>query len=391
MKKLNSLARIALAASAATALASGASAVGTDAGTTVSNTFSLDYEVDSTPQTTITPPSSTDFTVDRLVDVALTANNPDLGVPPTSQDRILEFTLTNEGNDNQAYSFSIPDVNGDDFDATGLEITYSYAAGSVTDAPLTSTTVGAGAGSASVTDDIAPDDSITVKISGDIPDGLADASVDDLILLAETRDPVNWVDTTPTGSAAAVTTADGDGSNTIVGAAENVLADGSNTGEEGANDGEISAESGYVVISPNLTASKSVWVLSTASDAATCAGESVPGSEPTTNYPAPGACVLYRIQVTNSGEQAGSDATAIDIADQLPSEIEYVKAEQTGFDTAPSIAATQSDGTTVCDGTEGSDAAPGETCTVAATGGELNAVAGATDAEAYVNIWGLVR
>ncbi len=416
MKLLDNISRLALVASATALMAGAAHAGGTDAGTSVENTFTLDYEVDGTPQGTITndptytggagdpspiidPAGPTDFTVDRLIDLTVTATNSGLLVPPNADDRILEFTLTNTGNDNQAYSFSIDDVAGDDFDATGLEITYSRGAvdlnndgdtsdtceAAITDAALTVTTVGAAAGSADVTCDIPKDGTATINISGDIPDSLLEGDVDDLILVAETRDPTIWATEGTPATPAAVTAEDGDGTNTIDGVAENVFADDSGSSSEVANDGLHSAPSSYVISSPDLTAAKDVWVLATASDAGSCAAETVPGTEPTDQYSSPTACVLYTITTTNTGEVSGSDADGIDIVDVLPEDVAFVKAETSGFDSAPTLTYKKADGTTDCDG------ADGETCTVTVTGAALSATAGATDSVAYLRIWALVR
>lgn len=416
MNLLRNMSKLALAASATALMAGAAHAGGTDAGTSVENTFTLDYDVDGTPQGTITndptyspgagdpspvvdPAGPTDFTVDRLIDLTVTANNSGLLVPPNAEDRILEFTLTNTGNDNQAYSLSIDDVTGDDFDATGLEITYSRAAvdlnndgdtsdsceAAVSDAPLSETTVGAGAGSADVTCDIPKDGTATINISGDIPDSLTEAEVDDLIVVAETRNPTVWATEGTPATPAAVTAEDGDATNTIDGVAENVFADDSGSSSEVANDGLHSAPSSYVISSPDLTAEKDVWVLATASDETSCASETVPGSEPTGEYSSPTACVLYTITATNTGEEAGSDATGIEIVDELPADVAFVKAETSGFDAVPTLTYKKADGTTDCDG------AAGETCTVTVSGADLSATTGATDSVAYLRIWALVR
>jgi len=59
-----------LGATALTALSTGtAFAAGTAAGTTVSNTFTLDYSVGTTPQPPVTGDTPTNFVVDRLIDV----------------------------------------------------------------------------------------------------------------------------------------------------------------------------------------------------------------------------------------------------------------------------------------------------------------------------------
>ncbi len=408
--------RALLVSSVAAVCAGPAFANGTSAGTSVQNTFTLDYQVSGVDQGTITndptytpaggdpapvidPNGPTDFTVDRKIDLSVNADNAGLNVPPNAQNRVLQYTITNLGNDYQSYSFSIADVAGDDFDATGLDLTYSRAAidlngdgdtidpceAEIVDAQLTATVVGSSAGSASFTCDIPPDLPFTVEISGDIPDGQAELNQDDLVLVAETRNPTSWRFEPFAPVAGGVTTQDGDGTNVIDGVAENVFADGSGTAEEANEDGLMSAQSNFVVSSPDLTAEKRVWVLRTDSTSVACSGEALPGSAPTSEYPTPGACVLYTIEVTNTGELAGSDANNIDISDVLPSNVAFVSANVVGFNTPGTLTFKKADNTTDCNG------ASGETCTVSLSGATLNAVAGATDAVAQLYIRALVR
>lgn len=413
MKLLSSTSRLALVTGASMFFTALAHAGGTDAGRSVENTFTLDYQVGGTDQGTITndptytagpgdpspvidPSGPTDFTVDRLIDVTMTATNSGLLVPPNSQDRILTFTVTNTGNDYQSYSFSIADVAGDDFDATGLEITYSRAAfdlngdsdttdpceAAITDAALTATATGTAAGSASYTCDIPPDLPFTVSVSGDMPDTLNESDADDLVLVAETRNPTAWVFETPAPTEGAVTSEDGDATNTIDGVAENVFADGSNTSEEAATDGLISAQSSYIVTDPDLVAEKAVQLVRMPDDVTDCATDSVSPSEV---WSVPGACVEYTITVTNTGEVAGSDADGIEIVDVLPDDVAFVSAVASGFSTAGTLTWKKADNTTDCDGTAG------ETCTVRLAGASLDAIAGATDAVATLTIRATVR
>ena len=95
----------------AIASANGAMAAGTAAETNVQNTFSLNYSVDGTPQPTIdTGPGGsntpTEFTVDRKVDLTVATNGNET-VAPGETGAELTFTLTNTGNDTQAYDLSL--------------------------------------------------------------------------------------------------------------------------------------------------------------------------------------------------------------------------------------------------------------------------------------------
>ena len=127
--------RALLAISGLALLASGAAHASntlTEAGTSVSNTFTLDYEVGTVAQPTITNAVTADpndieqgsptlFTVDRKVDHSITATNSILSSPPGTT-ATLTYELENEGNDDQSYSFSL-DQTGGSFDASSLTIT----------------------------------------------------------------------------------------------------------------------------------------------------------------------------------------------------------------------------------------------------------------------------
>ncbi|WP_300379055.1 hypothetical protein [Henriciella sp.] len=388
----------------------------TSAGTTVENTFTLEYEIGGVAQGTITndpdytgdpadpqpvinPGGPTGFTVDRLVDLSITADNSGLQVPPNSQDRTLQFTVTNLGNDHLSYSFSLADVAGDDFDATGLELTYSRDAHDLNDdgdtddaceaaivnASLSFTPLGAAAGDASYTCDIPKDLPFTVHVSADIPDSVSDTDTDEFVVIVEARNPLAWAHEASAPTPGAVVEADVDGSNTIGGSAENFLADGSGSTEETSADGLLSVSASFTVSSAELTALKTVWVLDSVSDRTSCNSEAIPASEPTSNYPAPGACVLYSIQVLNSGETAGVNADGIDIVDPLPDGVAFVSASASGFTSSGTLTSKKADSTTDCDGSDG------ETCTVKLTGASLQSVAGSTKAEANLFIKALVR
>ena len=116
---------------AAMAMSGTAHAQGTDAGSTVSNTFTLDYSVNNTPQNQITnedgtagdPDGPTIFTVDRLIDLTVVQTSGEVFVTPgaPAANAELTFNVTNTGNDNQSYSLSLDDTsfaNDFDFDPT---------------------------------------------------------------------------------------------------------------------------------------------------------------------------------------------------------------------------------------------------------------------------------
>jgi len=317
-----------LAVGAITALSVGsASAAGTAADTNVQNTFSLTYSVDGTQQPVIdTGPAGSDtpteFTVDRKVDLTVVSNGNET-VAPGEADAELTFTLTNTGNDTQGYDLSlVNEANGsvDDFDATGLTITY-YVGNSATGTELPYTP-----GTSTV--DVPADGQLFVVVSGDIPTapGVVDNDTADISLVADTVEPG-----TP-GAASNPVLADSDGSNDVTGAAENVLADGTSTANEAANAGDDSATGTYIVASADLTAVKTVGIIS--EDGSGCAAApSFPLAAFTTNneHAIPGACVEYRITVQNTGDDASANASDLALVDTLPNGLTFVNAYQNGF------------------------------------------------------------
>jgi len=337
--------------------AEAAFAAGTAAGTNVQNTFTLDYDVGGTAQPQIdtgvggsnTP---TEFTVDRLVDLTV-ASNGNANVAPGAQDQTLEFTLTNVGNDTQAYNFVLVNEAGDQFDTTGLNITYYAEDGNglceASDLTGTPNAYTPGSGAASI--DVAADSILCVVVDGDIPAVQVDTDQSDVSLVADTLGPI-------AGPSAGVAVVADTGGNTLTGAAENVLADGTGTGNEIANEGDHSDTGSYIIESPDLTATKAVTIFT--EDGSGCATiPGTPGGAP--QYSIPGACIEYVITVDNNGATAA--ATAIAISDILPDELRFINAQQAGF-TGASLSSPATN--TLC------DSAPGA-CTVSLTGGTLAA------------------
>lgn len=322
MTKLQTITKGLLGATAITFFTAGSAfAGGTAAGTNVQNTFTLSYDVGGTAQTPIdTGPGGsntpTEFTVDRLVDLTV-ASSGNTTVAPGALDQGLYFTITNNGNDTQAYSFDVENETGDDFDASGLIIRYvlDNGTGGVCDATDQAAAFAAadytpGSGAASV--DVAADAVVCAVVVGDIGAGVVDTDEAELSLVADTLQPT-------TGTSPGTEVVADTGGNTLTGAAENVLADaaGTFTGDA-ATDGDHSATGTYIVASADLTASKTVTIFS--QDGSGC--DTIPGTPPGgTQYSIPGSCVEYVISATNNG--ATASATNIDIADILPTDLEF--------------------------------------------------------------------
>lgn len=340
----------------------------TEAGTSVANTFELSYEVDDVVQPIITnDPTATSpsgvnlqgsptlFTVDRKVDLILTATNSILDTPPGTT-ATLTFELLNEGNDTQAYSFSIEDLDtgGITFDAGSVTIEYAIDVGdddvltTETFTTITDTAIGTAAGSADVTGDVGKGVRVFINVTGTVLAAEPDGNTDDITLVAETRDPTAWVNTgdatafAGTVTPGAVTAATG-GGNDVTGDAQNVLADGAGV-SDATVDGLFSATGVIRVQSPNLTATKVVTAISEpgSSDPFTPISDCDTATPVAGAKAIPGACVEYVITVVNSGSIA---ADTLVISDTLPAEVTFVSAtfsapaSGTGFDDDPAVGA----------------------------------------------------
>jgi len=343
-----------LAAGGAMFAVSAANAAGTDAGTSVSNSFTLDYKVGGVDQAQIdTSGAPTTFTVDRKVDVTVsTAANATVTPGQTGAD--LVFGVTNTGNDNIAYRLSLTDVGADSFDIGTYAARYYVDAGG--DGVFTPGVDDAGAGvaytlGAGVTADVAPDATIWVVISGDVPGSATNGQTDGVNLVADSYYPAASRDSaysaTPgTNITAAV-------SNAMNGAADSVLADAAGV-SDAANDGAHSSTATYTVSAAALSASKMVAVVAT--NPTNCATDAIAGG-----FAAPGACVEYVISASNSAA-ASATATNIAISDVLPDEVQFVAATQSGFSAAGALTTPGGGCTTACAvGLTGASLAPGAT------------------------------
>ena len=340
------ISRVGLAMAVCLGLAGAAHAANTltEAGTSVSNTFELSYSVSGTAQPIITndnatPPvgavvqgTPTLFTVDRKVDLIVTATNSTLTTVPGT-DATLTFEVLNEGNDTTAYADSVAELDSgaSTFDASSIVVRYLVDAndnGTADDGAFTAvteTTIGAGAGSAFVTGDVPNGVRVFVQVQGTIAAGVAATFTDDVTLIAEARNPTAFANEA-SASPAAVTAATG-GANVLTGTAQNVLADGTGVAaSEGDADGLFAATGIIQVESPDLNAEKTVLVIKepgiadpfvALTDCATASAEADAKA-------VPGSCVEYTIEVENTG--ATASATNLVIDDILPAEVTFVSA-----------------------------------------------------------------
>ncbi len=368
---------------AATALSGVASAAGTNAGTTVSNTFTLDYAVGGSSQPQINNTASpTNFTVDRKVDLTVTALDAAQTVAPNSTDRTIRYRVTNLSNDSMAYSL-VNSTAGSTYTPTNISISYFIDTNGDGIMNGAETLQSYTAGTATV--DVPADQSIVVIVESDVPAGTADGAVGTFTLTADSLYPVTSVDAgcTPALCPAGTAIVGDSNGNSLTGASESVLADGAGS-TDAANQGDHSVAATLTVLAPTLTAVKSVVVFRTLGGTdASCAALNAPASGD--QYPTPGACVQYVIALNNTG---GGVARALDIRDRLPAQVRYVAASLTtssgtGFVDDPLIAGAGPTLTTPaaaenCDGTTN--------CFVNLTNAQL---AGAQNGQ--IRIWAIVR
>jgi uncharacterized repeat protein (TIGR01451 family) len=272
-------------ATAAFVLPQSAQAAGTVAGTTVTNTATVNFDVGGVPQTAVQ--GSATFVVDDKVNLTVT-NNAGASVVPGSTNQVLAFTLQNNGNKTHGYSLAASlgggitmnnvriyrDANGDGNLDVGDVL---YVGG---------TNVG----------DIAPDATMRLLIVADTPAGATNGQVSNYNLVATTLNA---------------------GTTTIT-AHDNAIADNANTEQvvfadaagpaDAVRDGRHSATGTYTVSTATLNVAKTSTVISD------------PFNGAVNPKRIPGAVVRYSIVVTNSG---AANATNVVVRDAIPANTTY--------------------------------------------------------------------
>lgn len=277
---------------AALLLAAGqqAFAAGTDAGTEITSTFTVNYEIGGVPQAELTP-SYTSFFVDRRVNVAVTADNSPLTVSPNATDQVLQFTVTN--GTNSVLDVGLTTANGasDNFDPTGVSIfVESGATAGYQVAEDTATFI----------DELVEDATKIVYVVGDIPGTAANTETGAIVLTATAKAG----GTASTEGAALVEDVDADDPALV----ENVFGDAAGATDV-AEDGKFSATGVYSVTSTTINVTKTSVVISD------------PFNGTTNPKAIPGATVQYCISVANAGATA---ATNVAVDDAIPVGTTYV-------------------------------------------------------------------
>ena len=280
--------------------ASPALATGTAAGSTITNTVSVNYQVGGLSQTA-TGASNT-FTVDRKINLTVA----ELGtsttqVSPGQTSAVTTFTVTNTSNATLDFALAVAQQSGgagahantDTFDVSNVKIYVDTNNDGIFNAGDTLVTF---------LDELAADSSKTVFVVADVP-------------LSLTTGAVAAVTLTATGHEAGVVGSQGIGltETTTANTAgmDTVFADGAGS-TDAARNADFSAKDDYTVLAAALTVSKLSTIISDPLN-----GTSFPKA-------IPGATIEYCIVVSNAVGSA--TATSVAISDPLPTTVTYSSA-----------------------------------------------------------------
>ena len=296
--KLNTVGIIGLAAITSLA-ATPALAAGTTAGTTITNTATVDYQVGGVAQGQQS--ASNNFTVDRKINLLVEeVGTVTTSVVPGQTNAVTTFQLTNSSNETLDFALVASQIAGgtaahggtDTFDATNVRI---YRDNTVTG------TVGSwDVGDTLLTgfvDELVVDTAIRLFVVADTPTGLANNAVAGVTLRATAREG----GTAASQGAAITETA---GANTA--GKDTVFADIAGVTGDAARDGSHSDNDDYTVQTATLAVTKTSRVISD------------PFNSTTNPKLIPGAVVEYCIAVANSGSVA---ATSVVINDTVPAQL----------------------------------------------------------------------
>lgn len=298
--KLNTVGFFGLAAIASIA-ATPALAAGTTAGTTITNTATVDFQVGGVSQ--VQQSASNNFTVDRRINLLVEeVGTVTTNVVPGQTNAVTTFQLTNSSNEVLDFALVASQLAGgtaahggtDTFDATNLRI---YRDNTVTG------TVGSwDAGDTLLTgfvDELVVDTAIRLFIVADIPTGVANNAVAGVTLRATAREGA----LAGTLGAAITETA---GANTA--GKDTVFGDIAGVAGDAARDGSHSDDDDYTVQTATLAVTKTSRVISD------------PFNNTTNPKLIPGAVVEYCIAVANSGSVA---ASSVAINDPVPGQLTF--------------------------------------------------------------------
>lgn len=304
MKPANAL-RLAVLAGLALGGGSQAWAAGTGAGTTVSNTATVNYEVGGVAQTAVDS-NTTSFVVDRKINLTVAeVGGATTQVVPGGTARVTTFTVTNTSNSPLDFSLAAANKTGDDFDLTGLT---AYVESGATAGFQATEDI------ATYIDELVADGSATVYVVGDVPAGVVNGNDADVSLTAtahQSVDAITGVYVATAGSLAAAAAESNTTSADNTAFVDTVFADaaGTATGDV-AEDGKHSDDDAYTVSTATLSVTKSSTVVSDPFNGVSANAKAIPG-----------AVIEYCLDVNNGGAAAADN---IVLTDAIPANTSYV-------------------------------------------------------------------
>ncbi len=279
-----------LMVSSAAALQS-AHAEGTEAGTSISNTASVNYSVGGVAQTPINSSTAT-FVVDRRIFLSVEAITPSptelTATIPGAAAVVRTFRVSNTSNRPIGFRFVPTNVGSDNFDLANLAIRVDSAAGQ----PIASFTPGtydSSTDTATTVTTLAADQSTTVFVLGDIPGTATNAQSATVNLQAISIEPATLNVGTVGTDIVETAGADTAGIDTVFG----------DTGRDGTE----STTNVYTVSSATLGVTKSATVISD------------PFNNTSNPKAIPGAVVEYAIAIANTGAVPAQEVGVSDALD----------------------------------------------------------------------------
>jgi len=281
--------------------ASPALAEGTEAGTAITNTVSVTFQVNGITQ--VVEEDTDEFVVDRKVNLTVVESGGTATlVTPGSIEQVTTFSVTNLSNDTLDLALAIAQQNGGAGAHSGTD---NFDTDAVTFYIDDDGTAGYSAGDSEVTylDGVAADETVTVYAVTSIDVSRANGDIATVVLSATAHDGA----TSGALGALLATSADN-----VVDQVDTVLADGSGA-TDGQYDGVFSAKDDYRVQAAALSVVKTSYIVS---DPVSGVGE--------TPKAIPGAVVRYCIAVSNGA--GAQTATNISVSDVLPASVTYLDA-----------------------------------------------------------------
>lgn len=267
-------------------------AAGTTANTTITNSVTVNYNVNGNAQNAVIANDS--FTVDQRVNLTVTAINTPVTVSPNQTNRVLAFDVTNLSNSAADFDLSTALRGGTAANISNIRIYRDTDGDRVLDAAEL------GAGPITFLDEVAADATVAVLVVSDIGINAVNGNTFDVALTAAAH-AAGTAGTLGTRLQAST------GANQVD-AVDTVLFDGQGV-SDADNDGAFSAQGRYTVSGAVLAVAKTSRVVSD------------PVNGATNPKAIPGATIEYCITVANAAGAA--TATGVNLLDDLPVDVAY--------------------------------------------------------------------